>query len=111
MTKRTTAAQRRKHLLMAKELHAKRLSLSGIERAESAPLEAYQILQEALVALKKRRLERRMTLDRLAAVSGIDKAYLSRLENGKVFNPTFETLYRYASAIRPIRALKDLLPT
>lgn len=110
MKKKASTNQRRKYARMERELHLKKLSLGSILRADSVPLEAYQILQEVLVALRRKRAEAGFSLDDVAAASGIDKAYLSRLENGKVINPTFETLYRYAAAIRPIRSLRDLVP-
>ena len=110
MTKKVPAKRRRKHERIENEFHENRLSLSDIEKADSVSLEAYQILQEVIVALRKRRKDEGLSLDNVAEASGIDKAYLSRLENGKVINPTFETLYRYASAIRPIRSMKDLVP-
>ena len=37
--------------------------------------------------------------DEVAARSGIDKAQLSRLENGKVHDPRSSTLSRYARAV------------
>ena len=40
-----------------------------------------------------------MSLDEVASHSGIDKAQLSRLENGKVRDPRSSTLSRYARAI------------
>ncbi len=110
MKKKVAESQRRKHEKIEEEFHRNRLTLAEIKKAESLPLEAYQILQEVLVALRKRRVKDGLSLEDVAESSGIDKAYLSRLENGKVFNPTFETLYRYASAIRPIKSLKDLVP-
>ena len=111
MTKKVTASRRRKHEKIEDEFLRSRLSLADIENADSVTLEAYQILQESLVMLRKRRVEAGLTLDDVAGTSGIDKAYLSRLENGKVLNPTFETLYRYAAAIGPVTSLKDLAPT
>lgn len=110
MTKKVPAKRRRKHESIEKEFHENRLSLPDIEKADSVSLEAYQILQEMLVALRKRRKAAGLSLGDVAESSGIDKGYLSRLENGKVINPTFGTLYRYASAIRPIRSVKDLAP-
>ena len=110
MTQKPSAAKRRKHEKIEDEIHKRRLSLGEIRKAESVSLEAYHILQEVLVGLRKKRTEAGLSLDDVARVSGIDKAYLSRLENGKVINPTFETLYRYASAIGPIRSLRDLAP-
>ena len=49
----------------------------------------------------------------VAERSGIDKAALSRLENGVHDNPTVETLMRYATAIgkRLTWKLEDLAPT
>ena len=40
-----------------------------------------------------------LSLDDVASRSGIDKAQLSRLENGKVHDPRSSTLARYARAI------------
>ena len=111
MTRNVSSSQRRKHEKIEREFLRSRLSLADIEKADSITLEAYQILQETLVMLRKRRLDAGLTLDHVAKTSGIDKAYLSRLENGKVLNPTFETLYRYASAIGPVTSMKDLAPT
>jgi hypothetical protein len=110
MSKKPSPPQRRKHEKIEKEFQESRLRLADIEKAGSVSLEAYQLLQEVLGMLRRRRMEEGLTLDDIASASGIDKAYLSRLENGKVINPTFETLYRYAAAIRPIRSMKDLVP-
>ncbi len=110
MSKRPFTARRGKHEKTEEEFHKRRLTLREIREAEAVSLEAYEMLQEALVALRKKRTEEGLSLDDVARVSGIDKAYLSRLENGKVVNPTFETLYRYAAAIGPIRSMRDLAP-
>jgi DNA-binding XRE family transcriptional regulator len=56
-------------------------------------------LLELLAGLREARSRAGLTLDQVSALSGIDKAALSRLENGKSLNPTFETLSRYASAL------------
>ena len=111
MSKKPSADRRRKHQTIEKEFHENRLRLSEIKKTDSVALEAYQILQEVLVALKKKRRAQGLTLDDVAEVSHIDKAYLSRLENGKIINPTFETLYRYAATIRAVHSLKDLVPS
>ena len=108
MSKKPSSSQRRKHEKIEDEFLRSRLSLAVIEKAGSIKLEAYQILQETLVMLRNRRMEAGLTLEAVAKTSGTDKAYLSRLENGKVRNPTFGTLYRYAAAIGPIRSMKDL---
>jgi transcriptional regulator with XRE-family HTH domain len=49
--------------------------------------------------LKKAREETGLSLAQIAKRSGIDKAALSRLENGRHDNPTLETILRYLSAI------------
>jgi len=110
MSKEPSAQQRRRHERVEAGFHRRRLTVTEIKKAESVSLEAYQILQEVLVGLRKDRLKEGLSLDDVARASGIDKAYLSRLERGKVINPTFETLYRYAAAIRPIRSVRDLEP-
>jgi transcriptional regulator with XRE-family HTH domain len=49
--------------------------------------------------LKELRLERGMSLSRLADVSGVSKGYLSALESGKQKNPSLEKLMALASAL------------
>ena len=56
-------------------------------------------LRDACRALKRLRERRGLSLSEVAATSGIDKAALSRLENGAQKNPTMNTLYRYARTI------------
>ncbi len=50
-------------------------------------------------SLRQARESAGLSLDEVAARSGIDKAQLSRLENGKVPDPRSSTLSRYAHAI------------
>ncbi len=59
--------------------------------------------------LRRRREQAGLSLGDVAERSGIDKAALSRLENGWYPNPTINTLSRYARAIgkRLILALED----
>jgi hypothetical protein len=108
--KKITAEQRRKHAKIEEEFLVARMRLSEVKGQPSVPLEAYQILQEAIVFLRKKRVEAHLSLDVIAEASGLDKAYLSRLENGKVINPTIDSLFRYASAIRPVHSFGDLVP-
>jgi len=110
MSKKPSSTERRKHQKIEEEFHRRRLTLGEIRGAEAVSLEAYEMLQDVLVGLRKKRRDEGLSLDDVARVSGIDKAYLSRLENGKVINPTFETLYRYAAAIGPVRSMRDLAP-
>jgi ribosome-binding protein aMBF1 (putative translation factor) len=50
-------------------------------------------------SLRQARESAGLSLDEVASRSGIDKAQLSRLENGKVHDPRPSTLSRYARAI------------
>ncbi len=54
---------------------------------------------EFLRTLRGERQSAGLSLDEVAVRSGIDKAQLSRLENGKVPDPRPSTLARYALAI------------
>jgi DNA-binding XRE family transcriptional regulator len=56
-------------------------------------------LLQGLAELKKARTAAGLSLADVAERSGIDKAALSRLENGIQSNPTVETLLRYAAAV------------
>lgn len=62
-------------------------------------LGTYLALVEALTALKRAREEQGLSLADVAEASGIDRAAISRLENGRNANPTVETLDRYAAAV------------
>jgi hypothetical protein len=56
-------------------------------------------LLTAVAALKQERERRALTLAEVSERSGLDTGMLSRLENGKILNPTITTLWRYAEAI------------
>jgi transcriptional regulator with XRE-family HTH domain len=49
--------------------------------------------------LKAARERRGLSLTDVAEASGLERAMVSRLENGKIHNPTLETLDRYARAV------------
>ena len=73
-----------------------------VESGDADPpisLGLYTELRQALIALKKVREAAGLSLADVAERSGIDKAALSRLENGVHDNPTVETLMRYAAAV------------
>lgn len=76
------------------------------------PHGVYMALRAALHDLKKAREAAGLSLADVAEKSGIDKAALSRLENGIRDNPTVETLMRYAAAIgkQPTWSRQDLAP-
>lgn len=56
-------------------------------------------VQSALQALKHEREQCGLSIGDVAKVSGLDRAVVSRLENGKQDNPTVATLMRYAAAV------------
>jgi hypothetical protein len=73
------------------------------------PHGATMALLSALARVRLERERRGQTLADVAARSGLDKAMLSRLENGHVRNPTFSTLWRYAHAVG-VDLVLDLRP-
>lgn len=75
-----------------------------IQRGECDPeavmtMGMYFDVQGALQALKRERQRSRLSIADVAERSGLDRAVVSRLENGKQDNPTVATLMRYAAAI------------
>jgi transcriptional regulator with XRE-family HTH domain len=63
------------------------------------PLGTYVSLRQLVRNLRKLREEANLSLADVSAKSGMDKAMLSRLENGHVSNPGIETLSRYVCAL------------
>jgi DNA-binding XRE family transcriptional regulator len=63
------------------------------------PLGTYLDIQVLLSQLKKEREAAGLSLADLAERTGMDRAAISRLENGHQSNPTVETLLRYAAAL------------
>jgi DNA-binding XRE family transcriptional regulator len=63
------------------------------------PLGVYQDLSETLATLRLAREQEGLSLADVAERSGIDRAAVSRLENGHNANPTIDTLGRYAAAL------------
>ncbi len=59
----------------------------------------YFDVQGVLKALKAERERLGLTISDVAEQSGLDRAVVSRLENGKQDNPTVATLMRYAAAV------------
>lgn len=73
--------------------------LASGEYVGPIPHGVYLSLLAAIHDLKKAREAAGLSLADVAERSGIDKAALSRLENGVHDNPTVETLVRYAAAV------------
>src|SRR5438309_11955642 len=59
----------------------------------------YPYLRPFLAELKQVREEAGLSLADVSRRCGVDKAALSRLENGHNSNPTLDTLWRYAAAL------------
>ena len=55
-------------------------------------------LSRAIVRIRDARRRGGMSLADVAESSGLTRAAISRLENGRNLNPTFDTLRRYAVA-------------
>ena len=79
-------------------------------REELPPLQLDDDTRAALAALRAERERRGLSLADLAERTGIDKAMLSRLETGKIPNPTLSTLRAYAKALgkRLVWSTEDL---
>jgi predicted transcriptional regulator len=73
--------------------------LAAGDVTEVVPQGEYLELRSMLGTLKKHRQRQGLSLTDVANRSGMDRAAVSRLENGIYLNPTVDTLYRYAQAI------------
>jgi transcriptional regulator with XRE-family HTH domain len=66
----------------------------------------------ALAKLKQERERRGLSLAEVSERSGLDKGMLSRLENGKILNPTVTTLWRYADSLgMSLKIAAERVPT
>src|SRR5664280_1592666 len=70
--------------------------LASGDAAEVVPQGEYLELRAMLGTLKKHRERQGLSLTDVANRSGMDRAAISRLENGVYLNPTVDTLHRYA---------------
>ncbi len=70
-----------------------------VDRDAVMTMGMYFDIQHALQGLKRARERRGLSVSDVARHSGLDRAVVSRLENGKQDNPTVATLMRYAAAI------------
>jgi hypothetical protein len=102
---RKTAEQRAREQELRDELQKEKPSLENLVRSGACDPDAvmtmgmYFDVQRALQALKRERQQRGLTIGAVAERSGLDRAVVSRLENGKQDNPTVATLMRYAAAV------------
>jgi transcriptional regulator with XRE-family HTH domain len=105
-----TAADRARHQAIRDKLQAERLTLEQLvasgEYSEPILLGAYWELAAIVQSLRHERERQGLSLSDAAKRSGLDKAALSRLEGGQNVNPTWNTLSRYAAALRKEIALR-----
>jgi DNA-binding XRE family transcriptional regulator len=115
---RKTAAERTRERALREKLQQEKPSLDDLVAGGACDPDAvmtmgmYFDIQEALQALKGERERCGLTIAEVAERSGLDRAVVSRLENGKQDNPTVATLMRYAAAVgkRFAWSYKDMTP-
>ena len=102
---RKTAEERVREHALREKLQKEKPSLEDLVRTGACDPDAvmtmgmYFDVQKALQALKRERERCGLSIGDVAARTGLDRAAISRLENGKQDNPTVATLMRYAAAV------------
>jgi ribosome-binding protein aMBF1 (putative translation factor) len=102
---RKTAEERVREQQLRDKLQKEKPSLEDLLRRGACDPDAvmtmgmYFDIQRALRALKREREQSGLSIGDVAERSGLDRAVVSRLENGKQDNPTVATLMRYAAAV------------
>jgi ribosome-binding protein aMBF1 (putative translation factor) len=102
---RKTAEEGDRERALRERLQKERPSLEDLVRSGECDADAvmtmgmYFDVQRALRALKRDRERSGLSIGDVAERSGLDRAVVSWLENGKQDNPTVATLMRYAAAI------------
>ncbi len=102
---RKTAEERARERRLREKHQKEKPSLEDLVRSGECDADAvmtmgmYFDVQKALQSLKRERQRRGLSIGDVAQRSGLDRAVISRLENGKQDNPTVATLMRYAAAI------------
>lgn len=102
---RKTPVERAREKTLREKLQKDTPSLEDLIRAGECDPDAvmtmgmYFDIQRALQALKREREQSGLSIGEVAERSGLDRAVISRLENGKQDNPTVATLMRYAAAV------------
>jgi transcriptional regulator with XRE-family HTH domain len=100
-----TAEERARERALREKLQKEKPSLEDLIRTGACDPDAvmtmgmYFDVQRALQALKREREQSGLSIGDVAERSGLDRAVVSRLENGKQDNPTVATLMRYAAAV------------
>jgi hypothetical protein len=100
-----TAEERARERALRKKLQKDKPSLEDLLRSGACDPDSvmtmgmYFDVQKALQTLKRERVRCGLSIGDVAARSGLDRAVVSRLENGKQDNPAVATLMRYAAAV------------
>lgn len=113
-----TAEERAREQAIRAKLQREKPSLDDLVRAGACDPAAVMTMgmffdvQAALQALKAERQRCGLSIGVVAERSGLDRAVVSRLENGKQDNPTVATLMRYAAALgkRFVWSYEDVQP-
>ncbi len=100
-----TAEERVREKTLREKLQNEKPSLADLVRDGECDADAvmamgmYFDVQGVLQGLKRERERGGLSIADVAERSGLDRAVVSRLENGKQDNPTVATLMRYAAAV------------
>jgi len=81
------------------EADAERERIREAIRQEYPPAAPHDSLLHTVASLRLERERQGLTLAEISASTGMDPATLSRLETGKVVNPTYNTIRSYATAL------------
>lgn len=102
---RKTTEERIRERALRDKLQKEKPSLDDLIRTGACDPDAvmtmgmYFDVQRALQSLKRHRERCGLSIGDVADHSGLDRAVVCRLENGKQDNPTVATLMRYAAAV------------
>lgn len=97
--------ERARERALRDELQSQKPTLEDLVRSSDTDPDAVMTMgmyfdaQRALQAMKRERVQAGLSIGDVAERSGLDRAVVSRLENGKQENPTIATLMRYAAGI------------
>ena len=102
---RKTPEERAREKKLRDKLQTEKPSLEDLVRLGECDPDAvmtmgmYFDVQQALQSLKRERQRHGLSIGDVAERSGLDRAAVSRLENGHEMNPKVATLARYAAAL------------